>query len=161
MILSVKFRTVKCDWCGKSFEKYEKKIGERNFCCVDCVNKHRSKALNPEGYKRNWNAGHLTEYNKKHNKDRMNKKTRLKLRVARLGKGEGKTYEKTFGRHTHRIVAEEMLGRPLGKYEVVHHIDGDKRNNNRDNLMIFSSQADHLEWHRKYDSNFGGDPFHD
>ena len=36
----------------------------------------------------------------------------------------------------HRIVAEKMLGRKLKKDEVVHHIDGNKRNNDESNLMI-------------------------
>lgn len=79
------------------------------------------------------------------------KEHREKLRVAKLGKGEGKTYTKTYGRHTHRIVAEQILGRPLKPGEVVHHIDRNKRNNNPDNLMVFASQADHVKWHKEHD----------
>ena len=45
------------------------------------------------------------------------------------GRGEGKTYTKRLGKHEHRLVAEEKLGRPLRKEEVVHHIDGDYKNN--------------------------------
>ncbi|HYF91547.1 MAG TPA: HNH endonuclease [Symbiobacteriaceae bacterium] len=36
----------------------------------------------------------------------------------------------------HRLVAEEMLGRPLRPDEDVHHLDGDKANNSRDNLIV-------------------------
>lgn len=156
----MKFVKVKCNWCDIEFEKYEKKVGSRNFCCVDCVNKHRSKKYNPEGYQRNWNASHLTEYNKKENPTKMNKEIRSKIRKSHLGKGEGKSYEKTYGRHTHRIVAEEKLGRLLKPGEIVHHIDGNKRNNNPDNLMVFTSQAEHLEWHLKNDVRYGGDLSH-
>ena len=36
----------------------------------------------------------------------------------------------------HRLIAERVLGRPLRKNEVVHHIDGDKQNNKNSNLLI-------------------------
>ncbi len=40
------------------------------------------------------------------------------------GTGEGRTYTKRLGRHEHRVVAEQMLGRALNVGEVVHHMDG-------------------------------------
>ena len=70
------------------------------------------------------------------------------------GKGAGKSYEKTLGVHTHRVVAAQMLGRNLLPGEVVHHIDGDIRNNRPENLMVFSSQAEHAKWHKEHE---GGD----
>ena len=84
----------------------------------------------------------------------MTPEVRAKLRESRLGQGEGVSYTKTYGRHTHRVVAEQILGRPLLKGEVVHHIDGNKRNNHPDNLMVFPSQAEHARWHV---SHRGGD----
>lgn len=78
---------------------------------------------------------------------RMTLDTRKKLRASGLLRGEGKTYEKTFGRHTHRIVAEIMLGRPLAPGEVVHHKDGNKRNNAPGNLEVFRNQAAHAKRH--------------
>lgn len=90
---------------------------------------------------------HMKVLNAELNPGRMTPETREKLRAARLGTGEGVTYEKTYGRHTHRVVAEKMLGRKLKPGEVVHHIDGDKRNNAPENLMVFSSQAEHAAWH--------------
>lgn len=85
------------------------------------------------------------------NPTRMTAEVRAKLRAARLDTGEGKTYTKTYGQHTHRLVAEQMLGRPLAPGEVVHHIDRDKRNNNPENLMVFASQAEHAAWHKEHD----------
>lgn len=151
----MKFIKVKCDWCGKEFDKYYKKVGPRNFCCVDCVNKHRTKKLNPEGYQRNWNAEKLSNYNRKYNPSKMNAEIREKIRGKHLGKGEGKTYEKTYGRHTHRIIAEQKIGRPLKLGEVVHHIDGNIRNNDPDNLMVFRSQKEHVKWHAENDKKWG------
>ena len=85
----------------------------------------------------------------------MTEAVRAKLRKAKLGKGQGVSYEKTYGRHTHRVVAERMLGRPLRKGEVVHHIDRNKRNNDPSNLMVFPSQREHVKWHNEHDK--GGD----
>ena len=73
--------------------------------------------------------------------------TRMKLRRARLGSGEGVTYSKYFGVHEHRVVAEQMLGRHLRVGEVVHHVDGDKRNNLPENLVVFKSQKEHAAYH--------------
>ena len=89
--------------------------------------------------------------NEELNPYRMTPETRMKLREAHLNTGEGKSYEKFMGRHTHRIVAEQMLGRPLRPGEVVHHIDEDKRNNSPENLMVFSTQAEHAAWHKEHD----------
>ena len=44
----------------------------------------------------------------------------------------------------HRLVMEKKLGRFLDQNEVVDHIDGDKLNNNPDNLRVFDSNAEHL-----------------
>ena len=84
--------------------------------------------------------------NRELNPTRMTDEVREKIRNARLGTGEGKSYEKTYGRHTHRIVAEQKLGRSLKKGEIVHHIDGNKRNNNSSNLMVMT-QSEHCALH--------------
>ncbi len=67
-----------------------------------------------------------------------------------MNSGEGKTYTKFYGRHEHRVVAEQLLGRPLCPGEVVHHIDGDKRNNRPENLRVFASQAEHAKFHVEF-----------
>jgi hypothetical protein len=51
--------------------------------------------------------------------------------------------------YEYRLVAEQTLGRILSPTEVVHHIDGDKHNNAPDNLMVISSQAEHMRLHKE------------
>lgn len=44
----------------------------------------------------------------------------------------------------HRLIMAEFLGRCLIPSEIVHHVDGDKKNNAMQNLELFSSQCEHL-----------------
>lgn len=56
------------------------------------------------------------------------------------------TYRKLHNRHAHRVIAEEMLGRPIKRGEIVHHIDGDKHNNDPSNLQVMT-QSEHMKLH--------------
>ena len=49
----------------------------------------------------------------------------------------------------HRYVMEQKLGRRLKRSEHVHHIDGDKSNNDPDNLTL-TNVRDHRKIHSKY-----------
>ncbi len=49
----------------------------------------------------------------------------------------------------HRLIIEEYLGRYLNKEERIHHIDGDKGNNNINNLYLCKNISDHFYMHQK------------
>lgn len=49
----------------------------------------------------------------------------------------------------HIIVMEKTIGRYLLPGEVVHHVDGNKENNNPENLMLFSSHTEHMKIHNE------------
>lgn len=59
------------------------------------------------------------------------------------------TYRKFFGRHTHRVVAEAKIGRPLAPGEIVHHRNEDRHDNRDSNLEVLKSQSDHTKRHRR------------
>lgn len=52
------------------------------------------------------------------------------------------------GRKIHTLIAEMMIGRPLKKCEVAHHLDGDKLNNHPKNLKVMS-RGEHTTLHKK------------
>lgn len=167
---------VKCHHCGKELERRADKRYKKSFCNSKCISEYRKgisesrmifkkcfmcdneirlnfwqiKDVNccSRACGNKFNSIRFTERNKELNSFLMTDEIKKKLRNARLGRGLGKSYEKTYGRHTHRVVMEKIIGRKLLPGEVVHHIDEDKRNNDPSNLMLFSSQAEHAAHHK-------------
>lgn len=133
-------RETTCFLCKKDFIRYPgKPRGVRDFCSSDCRNKQMgidnlSKRVNQKGG--------LTE----DERNKISKSRKSQLSISK--------YEKEKDKHVHRIVMEQKLGRPLVRGEVVHHLDLDSRNNDPENLMLFSNQAEHLAWHLEHDPRY-------
>lgn len=79
--------------------------------------------------------------------EEQRRRGRMNTGAALLDRGAGKTYRKVGQRHEHRTVAEQMIGRPLRPGEIVHHLNGDKRDNRPENLKVML-QADHIREHQ-------------
>lgn len=119
------FREYFCGSCGKNFTK--KIDGHKyKFCSSSCFSKNR---IGSQGS--NWQGG-----------------------VRKCGKYI-QIYAPSHPNNNHgtillhRLKAEQYLGRLLSKKEVIHHIDGDKRNNKISNLYLFSTTNEHTAYHAK------------
>lgn len=134
----------KCAVCDKEIYRTpgQMKKSKLAYCSIECFKKVSSSRM--------------TRINQELNPTRMTEDVRVKIgNSKRKDPKERKSYPKIKGRHEHRIVAEMKIGRPLKKGEVVHHVDGNIQNNKPDNLMVFKSQKEHIEWHNKHDKNWG------
>lgn len=61
-----------------------------------------------------------------------------------------------------RKVAERVLGHELSPSAIVHHVNGNNRDNRPANLVILQSIADHMELHRRMRvRDAGGNPWKD
>lgn len=54
----------------------------------------------------------------------------------------------------HRLVVEKVIGRFLQSGERVHHINRIKTDNRKENLMLFSDEAQHQKYHHKIKNQF-------
>ena len=115
-----------CSICKKKFYASRKKV---KVCSRACYGKYYVGDKSPKwkGGKGNHSGGYLT---------------------TRIGEG---VYVLT-----HRLVYEKHLGRKLGDDEHVHHIDGNKSNNDIKNLQLMS-KSEHQSFHAKksYENHVG------
>jgi hypothetical protein len=146
---------VTCAHCGHAFMRRRshylrnEQRGTPHYCNQSC----RSQALSPRQPRLAWTEVECHQcsvrFAKRDCEIRKNRSGRHYCSVSchLANEGESKSYRKRDGRHEHRIVAEQILGRALKPGEVVHHIDENHRNNSPSNLQVLPSQAEHARLH--------------
>ncbi len=133
-----------CVICGIEFLRYPSTVG--NYCSMACVGKSKRNgstlycALCDAPFYRRFGEQDLGEReNQFCSKDCYSDWRQINSKDS--------TYPKIKGRHAHRIIAEEHMGRELITGEVVHHVDLNKKNNSPSNLAVFPNQSIHARCH--------------
>lgn len=112
-------QVLKCQWCNEEFERPSCWNKDTKFCCSWCARRYYSKhysGTNSKNFKHgNTNNGY-----------------------KRVITGGGRMLE-------HRYVMEKYLGRKLKRSEWVHHINGDKKDNRIENLILVLSDTHFTE----------------
>lgn len=107
-----------CKHCGISFFARKDKVGKH------CSNKCQMVEQSP-------NVKH-------HNGKLLSKNGYVLVKI------KGANHMKSGYSYEHRIIAEQIIKRKLNKNEHVHHLDGNKTNNNANNLIVIN-EKDHIK----------------
>lgn len=111
--------------CKNAAEEYD-----RTLCC-----KHAQR------FRRYGDASYVTP------KD-VSRMSNREAQLKNVTEVKSTTYRKLLGRHEHRVIGERIAGRSLRPDEHVHHIDGNKHNNDPSNLQVMS-QVEHIKLHAR------------
>lgn len=128
--------TLLCDHCGETFTVSPGKVTNRStgvtrrFCSRACWDEARKNGHDAP----KWRGGRYIDHQGYVSVFAPDHPTAVNNRVRE-----------------HRLVMERKLGRALRRDEHVHHIDGDKTNNDLSNLVVMS-KSEHMKLHRSLEA---------
>lgn len=141
-----KLRERQCVICGKIFYKHispsEIKLGRGVVCSKECKGLLNGVKKKNGFYKKCERCGKdfWVSYSKEkyHHPKYCSRYCYIPTKPMESIAYDG--YKVFNGKKVHRIIMENNIGRKLLTKEIVHHIDGNKLNNNIDNLQILTRE---------------------
>ena len=143
-----------CLNCKKEFEllscETRVKLNAVHYCSLKCRDEARKKGKNVKC--KNCGKEFYTTRNEccseKCSREYIKKNYKHKLYMENgYLAGYEKDYNKKGNYKLHRKTMEDYLGRKLNDNEIVHHIDGNKLNNDISNLQVMT-RSEHSRYHR-------------
>ena len=151
-----KWKTLICKHCGKAFFVPQYELNYRpniKFCSPNCyhLSTRKPTEYRPCAYCGKEIAITTTNKQKKFCDTKCAcayKRARDRKPTVGVGGYKYVWFADGSGQKEHRYIMEQKLGRKLKRNEVVHHIDGDRTNNDISNLIVMS-RGEHSALHRR------------
>lgn len=137
---------LECEDCGsvREVQRCTAILEKKEHPCRSCSNKRNGIAK--KGKYTAWNSGKRYSIRETERTEYID--THGYVQVW-CGRGEGSRGRKDGYKLKHHLVMEDHLGRSLSPKEIVHHIDGNKFNNDIGNLWLCENTSHHREIHNQ------------
>jgi len=144
------YKEVVCQFCGKKF-KVETWM-ERKYCSQECAWRALRGPRKREERKCLYCGSSFWVIPAKNKKFCSRECWRNYCFEKTKAKGTKRINGKQVnGKYVHRVIMEQMIGRPLNPRERVHHIDMDRFNNDPSNLYLYPNESEHQKGHRSFE----------